>query len=105
MYKLAQVDIGNAFGSKFGQTQGFGNLVSILLSNAMIIAGIIILFILLFGGFSFIMGAGSGNAEQAEKGKKAITGAVAGFVVIFAAYWIIQAIEAMTGLHILNPGF
>jgi hypothetical protein len=51
-----------------------------------------------------IMGAGQDNPEAAAKGKQAATSAVIGFIIIFAAYWIIQIIETVTGLNILNFG-
>jgi hypothetical protein len=77
--------------------------VSIFLSNAIVIAGVIMIFLLIFGGISIIMGAGQDNPETAARGKQAATTAVIGFILIFAAYWIIQIIEFMTGLEILRP--
>lgn len=103
MNKIAQVDIGAQFGSKFGTELGIGDLVSIILSNALVLAGVILLFILIFGGISMIAGAGSNNPEQAAKGKQAATSAAIGFIIVFAAYWIIQLIEIMTGFSILRP--
>ena len=100
---IVQVPIGERFGSPFGQTKGLADLVSVILSNALVIAGIILLFLLIFGGISMIAGAGRDNPEQAAKGKQAATAAVTGFIIIFAAYWIILIIEAATGLAILNP--
>lgn len=104
MDKIA-VDIGQEF---FGgahilrNVTGIGQLVSIIASNALVFAGIIMLFILVFGGFSIIAGAGRDNPEQAARGKQAATTAVIGFIIIFAAYWIIQLIELITGLDILQ---
>jgi hypothetical protein len=100
---LAQVDIGSTFNSPIGQTLGLADLVSIFLSNAIIIAGVIMLFLLIFGGISIMMGAGRDNPEATARGRQAATSAVIGFILIFAAYWIIQIIEFMTGLEILSP--
>jgi len=58
--------------------------------------------LLIFGGFSIIMGAGQGDAKKTGQGKKAATSAVVGFLVIFASYWIIQIIQIITGVEILN---
>lgn len=101
---LAQdgVEIGEEFGSPF---DNFGQLVSVILSNAYILAGVVLLFLLIFGGFSIIMGAGGGNPEQAARGKQAVTWAIIGAVVVFTSYWIIQLIEVITGVGILNPQF
>lgn len=100
MTAYAQVDIKDAFKPPFTT---FGSLVSVLLANAYILAGVVLLFLLIFGGFSIIMGAGAGNPEQAAKGKRAVTWAIVGAVVIFASFWIIQLIEVITGVKILNP--
>ena len=101
--KLA-VNIGNSFNSPIGRTVGFARLVSIILSNAIIIAGIIMLFLMIGGGIGIIAGAGKGNPEAAARGRQAVTAAVIGFIIIFATYWIIQIAEIITGVNILNPG-
>lgn len=103
MNKLA-VNIGSTFNSPFGQEKGIGSLVSVIISNALVIAGIILVFFFIFGGISMIAGAGQDNPEKAAKGKQAATSALLGFIIIFAAYWIIRIIESITGLNILNPG-
>jgi len=105
--KLA-VDIGTSFNSPFGQEKGIGDLVSAIISNALVIAGIILVFFFVIGGISMIIsmmaGAGQDNPEKAAKGKQAATSALLGFIIIFAAYWIIKIIESITGLAIFNPG-
>jgi len=82
-----------------------GGIISTLLQNVYILAGIILFILLIVGGLGFIMGAGEDNPEKAKKGKQAITAALIGFVVIFCSYWIIKIIEIITGVSILNPGF
>ena len=102
---LAQVDLGETFGSPFGQGQTLGSLVSIILQAAIVISGIILLFFFIFGGIGMIAGAGNNNPEQAAKGKQAVTSAVIGFVVVFAAYWVVRLIEVMTGVNfVTSPG-
>jgi len=49
-----------------------------------------------------MMIANPGNPEKQEQGKKAVTAAIAGFLIIFCSYWIIQIIQVLTGLQILN---
>jgi len=73
-------------------------LVYFLLDNQ---AGL--LFLLIFGGFSLIIGAGNGDPKKAQQGQKAITSALIGFAIVFLSYFIIQTIEIFTGLDILNP--
>ena len=82
-----------------------GGIISTLLQNVYILAGIILFILLIVGGLGFIMGAGEDNPEKAKKGKQAITAALIGFMIIFCSYWIIKIIEIITGVSILNPGF
>lgn len=96
-YKLGGRAIRNVFGS-------FGEFFQHLLNPVFVIAGVIMLFLLIFGGFSVIIGAGSDNSGQVQEGQKAITAAVAGFVIIIASYFIVQLIEVITGVKILDPG-
>ena len=88
-----------------GFNQGIGWIISNLLKNIYVVAGILLLVLLIIGGFSFIMGAGEDNPEKAKKGKQAITAALIGFAIIFCSYWIIKIIEIMTGINILNFNF
>lgn len=81
----------------------FGAIVNVVVRNAFVLAGIISFLILVFGGFSVIMGAGAGDTKQLEKGKQAITGAVVGLLVVVTSYWIVQIIEKVTGQALLGP--
>ena len=104
----AQIKIGEQF--KFsdqgisGVFPNLGKLVSIIISNLYVLAGILLLLLLIFGGFGMIMGAGGGNPEQTAKGGKAVGAALGGFLIIFLSYWIIRIIEVITGLSIFSPG-
>lgn len=103
MNQLAQIPIGQTFGSPFGRGLGFADLVSIILRNALFISGIVLLILLVGGGIAMIAGAGQNNPETSAKGKKAASSALIGFAIIFVSYWLIQIIEIITGLSILNP--
>lgn len=105
MNNLAQVNIGDKFlgpNSFLTNIEDVGKLVSLVVQSAIVIAGLILLFLLIFGGISMIAGAGSNNPEQAAKGKQAVTSAVVGFIVVLAGYWIVQLIEILTGIQILQ---
>lgn len=80
-----------------------GALISIILKNVYVAAGILLFVLLIFGGFSIIMGAGQNDPKKVGQGQKAATAAAIGFLIIFASYWIIQLIQKLTGLEILNP--
>ncbi len=106
MQKLA-FNIGEAlFGEHSGLTPSMtlGSIISNVLPNIYILAGVILFFFLIGGGLMFIFSAGQENPEGAAQGKKAITGALIGFLIIFASYWIIQIIEFVTGVNIFEPG-
>jgi len=96
-------DIGSAFGSPFGQDKGISDLVSAILSNAVAFAGIIVFLLFLLGGIAIIIGSGQAKPESVEKGKKAVTAAIIGFIIIFTSYWIVRIIERVTGVDILQP--
>lgn len=79
-----------------------GGLVATILSTAIVIAGIIVVILLIFAGISMIAGAGQGNPQKVGQGQKAATAAAAGFVIIFVSYWLVKAIELITGVDILQ---
>jgi len=103
--KVAQAQtIGDTFfgtGSFLKETKDVGKLTSNLITAAIGLAGIIFIVLIIGGGIGMIAGAGNDNPEQAAKGKQAVTSALIGFIVVFAAYWIVQLIETFTGLKLL----
>lgn len=78
-------------------------LFSIILKNALTIVGLLFLGLLIYGGLSYIMGAGSDDAKKAEQAKGIITNALIGFAIVFLSYFIIQIVQVLTGVNILNP--
>lgn len=102
MDKIA-VAIAIPFDSPWGKAYGWNTLVSTILSNAVLIAGILMFILMLAGGIMVISGSGSDNPESTAKGRKAITAALVGFLIIFTSYWIIRIVETITGVNILNP--
>ncbi len=108
-HNLLALDLGEAFKinpnqgiGEVSQFKSLGGLISVILPNVYVLAGLILLFFLIFGGLTVILGAGKGNQENVEKGKKVLTGTLIGFLVIFASYWIIQILEILTGIKIFN---
>jgi len=101
MKELA-INIGEKFGSPFGASKSIGDLVSVILNASFAIAGIIVFFLFIFAGISLISSAGSDNPQGVEKGKKTITTAIIGLVIILAAYWIIRVIEIITGSNFIT---
>lgn len=100
----AEVNIGQQFPSITRFTD-IGSLVSVIVPNAFMLAGVLTFLLLVLAGFGMIQAAGSGDTKKMESGKQAITGAVIGLIVIVGSFWIIQIIETLTGLkgQILPP--
>ncbi len=99
---FAEVNIENEFQiSKTFTT--FGDLVNIIVRNAFMLAGVITFILLIFGGIGIIVGAGSGDTKKLEQGKKTLTGALAGLLIVVTSVWLVQIIEKVTGLNLLSP--
>jgi len=96
---LPPVDIGTAFAPATKFTT-IGSLVSVIVQNAFMLAGVLAFVLLVIGGFG-IMASTGGDTKGLEKGKQAITGAVLGLVVIIGSFWIIQLLEVLTGKQLL----
>jgi len=79
---------------------GVGSLINNILPNVYIAGGVIIFFMIMFGGFTIIANAGS--PDKIKDGTKTITSAIMGLLVLFGSYWIIQIIQVITGVSILN---
>lgn len=66
------------------------DIVSNVIKVFLGIVGAIALLIIIYGGFELLISAG--NQEKVDKGKKALTWAVIGLVVVFGSYGITTAI-------------
>lgn len=105
--KLLAVSIPNKFFS--GQPgakniNSVGDLVSTLLPNIIIAAGVIFFLLILGGGFAMIKSAGAdSNPQAAAKAKGAVTYGFVGFLIVVAAYFILQLVQTATGVNLTNP--
>jgi len=75
-----------------------GEIINALVPYIFALAGLALLFILIWGGFELMTSAGDPKKMESAKGK--ITNAVVGFIVIFVAYWLVQILEVIFGLTI-----
>lgn len=80
--------------------KSFGTIITNILPNIYIVAGLVIFGMIMLGGFMVISNAG--DSHKAEDGKKIVTSAIMGLAVLFASYWIIQIVQVVTGVPILN---
>jgi len=94
-------------GIKVGGSWFFSNLtkpadiINVILPFIFVIAGLILFFMLIAGGFTIFTSIG--NPEKIKKGTGMITSALIGFFIIFAAYWILQLLEYTFGLKLISP--
>ena len=65
-----------------------GGVISIVVPVLFIIAGFILLFYLISGGFALMFSKGDQRAVEAGKAK--ITSAVTGFIILFVSFWLVQ---------------
>jgi len=93
-----QLNLGNTNISSTPYQQGFLPFFWTIIKNLYILTGIVLFFFIVAGGLGMIINAG--NAEKQKQSSKTVTSAVIGYLIMFAAYWIIKIIEALSGQDI-----
>lgn len=73
------------------------DMVNLLVRVVFVLVGLILFAMVVFSGLAMISGS---ESESKEKAKTTMTSALIGFLVIFAAYWIMQIIRTFTGADI-----
>ncbi len=71
-------------------------LINMLVPTLFLASGFICLGMIMFAGFQAI----TGGTKGLEQAKKILVNALIGFVVMFAAYWIVQIVKIFTGAAI-----
>ena len=87
----------------FSGTITLGSILSRSIPFIFLFAGIGVLLMLLAGGFTFLTSAG--DAKKMEKGQQQITNAILGFVIIFVAFWLVQALGYIFGFDTIKSIF
>lgn len=72
------------------------DLINLLVKVLFIGAGFVLFIMVIGAGFAMIQGGG----KDMEKAKGTMTSAIIGFIIMFAAYWIMQIIQMLTGLNL-----
>ena len=85
----------NAFES---QNISIFSIISVIIKNLYVLTGIVLLFFLVAGGVGMIINAG--NAEKQKQSSQTLTSAVVGYVIMFAAYWLVKIVEIVFGVEI-----
>lgn len=104
MKTLLAVDFGGYKVNYTGDVTGFlwggkdiGAIISRLLDYVFPLAGLVLLFFLINGGFDLMTSAG--DPKKMEVGKEKITAALVGFIIIFTAFWIYQIVKYILGIQ------
>jgi hypothetical protein len=79
---------------------GAGSLMSTLLSNAIVIAGLVLIFIIIIAGIQMI--SGSGDPQKVARARQILTAGIIGFILIVAAFFIVRIIESSFGVSIIG---
>lgn len=80
-----------------------GSFVQVVITNATVIAGIIAFIFIIVGGFGILSGGGDSDPKKIEQGKKTLTMALIGLIIVVFAIWFIQAFTLFLGFNPLNP--
>ena len=95
-FAMAQVSVGS---QAVGRIPVLGDdlttLVSRVINIVLIIAGILAVVYLVWGGITYI--TAGGDAEKAGKGRTAITNAIIGIIIIMASFAIYTAVIGNVG--------
>lgn len=76
------------------------DIINAIIPYVFVVAGLILLGLLIMGGFQLMTSAGDPKKTEAGKGK--IVSGIIGFLIIFLAYWIAQAVGIMLGFNLLS---
>ena len=105
---LAGLAVASTAGTAFAQVQtdsgninpipifsgDFDNLINTIINITLLIAGVLAVFYLIWGGISYV--TAGGDAEKASKGRVAITNAIIGIAIMAASFAIYN--------YLIGPG-
>lgn len=86
------------FGFKFAD-KDVASIFNELLPYIYVFAGLILLFMMIFGGIGLMTAAG--DPKKMEASQKRITMALVGFLIVFVSYFVVQIVEVVLGIKIL----
>lgn len=76
-------------------SEKIGGIIGRSLSYIFAFAGIGLLIMIIASGFTLMTSVG--DPKKMEKGKATLTNAIIGFILIFAAFWIVQIVGVVFG--------
>ena len=69
-------------------------LINLIVRNLFVIAGVIIFILIIVAGWKYLTQGSKGPDEA----KSIFEAALAGMIIMFAAYWILQIVKVVTGI-------
>jgi len=85
-----------------GSNPTIGGIINAAIPIVIGLAGLGLLIMIISAGYTFMTSAG--DAKKMEQGKQMLTNAILGFIIVFAAYWLVQILGIMFGKGI-TTGF
>ena len=76
--------------------QNIGSVISTAIPFLLAFAGVGLLLMIVSAGFSLL--TSGGDTKKLEAGRQRLTYAIMGFIIVFAGYWIVQAVAQIFGL-------
>ncbi|NLG06764.1 MAG: hypothetical protein GX559_03670 [Candidatus Pacebacteria bacterium] len=97
-----EIDLGSYLKLSGGQKvsdvfQKPSDMLNLIIRVVFAVVGLLLFVLLIVSGLSMIA---AGTTESKDKAKGTMTSALMGFIIIFAAYWIMQIIQVLTGTDI-----
>ncbi len=80
-----------------------GDILNAAIPLVFAFAGLGLLLMLISAGYTFLTSAG--DPKKLEQGKSRLTNALTGFIIVFAAYWIVQLTGTIFGLESITSVF
>lgn len=75
-------------------------IISAAIKLTLVVAALVFFFMLVVGGIKWILSGG--DKAQTEAARNQITAALVGLVIVFAAWAIVQLVQAFFGINILS---
>lgn len=98
MKNLLAVKIDETTFAPAAKFKNIPDIISALLPNVFLIAGIIFTVVFIYAGFRFLKGGG--NSEELGKTRTMLVTSGAGMAIIFASYFVIKIIGSLLKITI-----
>lgn len=71
-------------------------IVNLVVRNLFVISGVFLFILVIYAGFQFLQDTSKGK----DTARDIATTALIGFIIMFAAYWILQIVKVVTGVDV-----